>query len=57
VAGFGLMLKFFKVVEFTETSSRPLEVQGMAKYQIVFWFRLSSKKPVAASDDWSVEEV
>tara|TARA_B100001142_G_scaffold320241_1_gene364950 strand:+ start:206 stop:391 length:186 start_codon:yes stop_codon:yes gene_type:complete len=29
VAGFGLILKFFKVVG---TSSRPLEVQGIAKY-------------------------
>jgi len=31
VAGLGLIKKFFKVVELTETSSRPLAVQGMAK--------------------------
>ena len=28
------MIKLFKVVELTATSSRPLEVQGMAKYQV-----------------------
>jgi len=35
VAGLGLIKRFFKVVEFTEISSRPLAVQGTAKYQIV----------------------
>ena len=30
VAGFGLILKLFKALEFTGTSSRPLIFQGMA---------------------------
>ena len=30
LAGFGLIIKLFKVVDI---SSRPFEVQGMAKYQ------------------------
>ena len=35
VAGFGFIKRFFKVVELTVVSSRPLVVQGTAKYHTV----------------------